>query len=108
MHLKKENVLAPSITILLKKKHNILVILSLLKFCQSYQSHESFINLINFYQSHEFFISLMNLLSIFYVLINLMKTKPRSYHFHEVFTNPMKTNQNIINLLCPYENKPRY
>ena len=98
MHLKKENVLAPSITILLKKKHNI----------QSYQSHESFINLINFYQSHEFFISLMNLLSIFYVLINLMKTKPRSYHFHEVFTNPMKTNQNIINLLCPYENKPRY
>ena len=50
----------------------------------------------------------MNILSNVYVLTNLMKTKPRSYQFYEPFTNPMKTNQNIINLLCPYENKPRY
>ena len=82
--------------------------LSLVQFCQSCQSYESIINLINFYQSHKFFINLINLLSIFYVLSNLMKAKPRSYQFHEVFTNPLKTNQNIINLLCPYENKPRY
>ena len=50
----------------------------------------------------------MNILSIFYVLTNLMKTKPRYYQFYDVFTNPMKTNQNIINILCPYENNPRY
>ena len=50
----------------------------------------------------------MNLLPIFDVLTNLMKTKPRSYQFYEVFTNPMKANQNIINFLCPYENKPSY
>ena len=58
--------------------HNFLLTLSLLKFCQSYQSHE-------------FFINLMNLLSIFYVLTNFMKTKPRPYQFYEVFTNLMKT-----------------